>query len=89
MGDEVCVFFRPKENVLPPALKPRWLDPGIAGKGMLRISFGCGLCRSSRGVSVEEGRVELELYRADKDELSWPLEAELFVPPLPLSRVSV
>ena len=40
-------------------------------------------------MSVEEGRVELELYRADKDELSWPLEAELFVPPLPLSRVSV
>ena len=86
MGEDVWVFFRPNEKVLPPALKPRGLDPGMAGKGMLWVSFGCGLCRSSKGVSVEEGSVELELYRADNDELSWPLDAELFVPPLPLKK---
>lgn len=61
----------------------------MAGSGILWVSFGCGLCRSSRGVSVEEGNVELELYRADRDELSWPLDAELFVPPLPLESVSL
>ena len=45
---------------------------------------------SSKGRSVEEGRVDVELYRAEDDELSlWPpLEAELCVPPLPLDTVS-
>ena len=45
---------------------------------------------SSKGRSVEEGRVEVELKRAEDDELSlWhPLEAESCVPPLPLYTVS-
>ena len=70
MGDGDGPFFRPKENVRPPALKPRGLEPGIAGKGILWVSLGCGLCRSSMGLSVEEGKVEVELYRADREELS-------------------
>ena len=68
--EDVWAFFLPKENVLPPALNPRGLDPGIAGKGILWVSLECGLCRSSRGVSVDDGSVEDELYRADNDELS-------------------
>ncbi len=45
---------------------------------------------SSKGASVEEGRVDEELNRAEADELSFcpPLEDELFVPPLPLRRFS-
>ena len=53
--------------------------------------YGCfngGL--SSKGVSVDDGKVEEELNRAEADELSWPpLDAELFVPPLPLFMVSI
>lgn len=43
---------------------------------------------SSSGMSVDEGRVDVELYRADNEELSpWPpLDVELFVPPLPLVK---
>lgn len=41
---------------------------------------------SSNGISVDEGSVDVELKRADDEELSLcpPLEAELLVPPLPL-----
>ena len=41
---------------------------------------------SSRGVSVDEGNVDVELNRAEDEEVSlWPrLEVELLVPPLPL-----
>ena len=41
---------------------------------------------SSSGISVDEGKVDVELNLADVDELSlWPpLDLELFVPPLPL-----
>ena len=47
--------------------------------------MGDGL--SSKGMSAEEGSVDVELKRASDEELSfWPwLEAELLVPPLPLS----
>lgn len=42
---------------------------------------------SSKGTSAEEGRVDVELNRASDEELSFwpPLEAEFWVPPLPLS----
>ena len=53
--------------------------------GMLSVSFGWGLGPSSKGISVEEGRVEVELYRAEEEELSYLLEVELLVPPLPLN----
>lgn len=37
-------------------------------------------------MSVEEGKVDEELKRAEEEELSWPpLEEELLVPPLPLT----
>ena len=39
-------------------------------------------------MSVDDGRVEDELNRAEAEELSCALEAELFVPPLPLELVS-
>ena len=37
-------------------------------------------------MSVEDGKVEVELKRAEDEEVSLcpPLEAELLVPPLPL-----
>ena len=48
------------------------------------MAFGEGL--SSKGVSAEEGRVDVELNRASDEELSFwpPLDAEFWVPPLPL-----
>ena len=40
-------------------------------------------------MSVDDGRVEVELYLAEDDELSCPpLEAEIFVPPDPLQAVN-
>ena len=48
-------------------------------------SVGFGECLSSKGMSVEEGKVDVELKRAETEELSLPpLDLELFVPPLPL-----
>lgn len=58
---EACAFFLPKENVLPPARNDRGLVLGIAGMGMLSRFLGCGLVPSSKGMSVEEGRVDVEL----------------------------
>lgn len=81
---EVCAFFRPNENVLAPARKESGFEAGVGGTGMLSEVLGCGLGPSSKAMSVEEGKVEDELYRAEAEELSCPLEAELFVPPLPL-----
>lgn len=44
---------------------------------------------SSKGKSVDEGNVDVELNRADVEELSLPpLDLELFVPPLPLIFIS-
>lgn len=61
-------------------------DSGIGGAAIVKACFGVGL--SSRAISVDEGRVDDELSRAEEDELSWPpLEAELFVPPLPLDAI--
>ena len=34
-ADVIWAFFLPNEKVLPPALKPRGLDPGTAGRGIL------------------------------------------------------
>lgn len=45
---------------------------------------------SSLGASDDEGSVDVELYRAEEDELSCPpLDIEWFVPPLPLTAVSL
>ena len=50
----------------------------------MSVAFSGGL--SSKGTSAEEGSVDVELNRASDEELSlWPpLEAEFWVPPLPL-----
>ncbi len=55
--------------------------------GYFRGSLGFGRGFSSKGVSVDEGNVEEELYLAEAEELSvWPLlEFELLVPPLTLT----
>ena len=39
-------------------------------------------------MSVEEGKVDEELKRAEEDEFSW-LDVELLVPPLPLLHISM
>ncbi len=81
--------MRPKENVLPPALRDKGWEAGMGGAGTLRGSGALGSGLSSRGKSVEDGNVDEELKRADEEELSWPaLEEELLVPPLPLTAVS-
>lgn len=85
----VSAFFLPNEKALPLAREDRDCDSGTAGIGMSCEPLCPGRGLSSRGVSVEEGRVDEELKRADAEELSlWPpLEEELFVPPLPLAHV--
>lgn len=51
---------------------------------------GVGRGLSSNGASVDDGRVDVELKRAEVDEASFwpPLDAEWFVPPLPLPHVN-
>ena len=81
-----CPLRRPNEKALPPARRVKGWLAGVGGTGTLRDSGGLGRVLSSKGMSVEEGRVEEELNRGEMEELSWPpLEVdELFVPPLPL-----
>lgn len=89
-GNEGVAFFLPNEKLLPAARNDNVCGSGIGGIGIFRDSMGFGGGFSSKGVSVEEGRVDEELNRAEDEELSFwpPLEAELFVPPLPLKSVS-
>ncbi len=82
-------FLRPKEKVLPPARKDSGWLAGMGGAGILWVSWGFGSGFSSKGMSVEDGKVDEELNRAEEDELSCPpLDEELFVPPLPLPGIS-
>ena len=84
-------FFLPNENALPAARRERpEVDSGTGGgRGMSSRSLEIGGGLSSRGVSVDEGNVDVELNRADAEELSLPpLDLELFVPPLPLTYIS-
>ena len=83
-------FFLPNEKALPAARNDKGFDSGIGGTGLLNISLCMKVDLSSNVKSVEEGSVDEELKRADEEELSLlpPLEAELFVPPLPLKHVS-
>lgn len=89
-GSGVDAFFLPNEKLLPPARNDNVCGSGIGGIGIFRDSMGFGRGFSSKGASVEEGRVDDELNRAEDEELSFwpPLEAELFVPPLPLKIIS-
>ena len=89
-GNGDGVFFLPNEKLLPAARNDNECGSGIGGIGNFRGSIGFGRGFSSSGASVEEGRVDEELNRAEDEELSFcpPLEAELFVPPLPLESVS-
>lgn len=63
--------FDPKENVRPPARTEKpGRESGIGGTGISGIGrlndFGSDVI----GMSVEEGRVEVELCRAEEAELS-------------------
>lgn len=89
-GNGDGAFFLPNEKLLPAARNDNVCGSGIGGIGIFRDSIGFGKGFSSSGASVEEGRVDEELNRAEDEELSFcpPLEAELFVPPLPLESVS-
>lgn len=89
-GNGCGAFFLPNEKLLPAARNDNVCGSGIGGIGIFRESMGFGRGLSSKGASVEEGRVDEELNRAEDEELSlWPpLEVELFVPPLPLQNVS-
>ena len=83
--------FVPKEILRPAARSENagGRDSGIGGTGTpwwaSRFRRGCG--SSVVETSVEDGKVEEELKRAEDDELSlYPLvEVELSVAPLPLT----
>lgn len=66
---ELSAFFLPNEKALPAALsEAKPLDSGIGGADILAGSFGKGF--SSTVMSVDDGKVDEELKRAEDDELS-------------------
>ena len=70
---EPSPFFLPNDKALPAARKAELdVDSGIGGAGisnrLSNRSVGNGKGFSSKGVSVEEGNVDVELKRADADE---------------------
>lgn len=86
---EASAFFLPNEKALPAASRERpEVDSGTGGgSGISNRSLEIGGGLSSRVMSVDEGNVEVELNRADAEEKSLPpLDLELFVPPLPLTK---
>lgn len=92
-GDAVLGAFVPKENLRPAALiEKAGRDSGIGGTGISCKALRSETVESSWiGTSVDDGRVDEELKRAEEEELSYrpPVEAELLVPPLPLKEVNV
>lgn len=79
-----------KENVRPAFLIDQPLERGVGGTGISwigrcvdTIEFVC----ESLEMSVDEGIVDEELKRAEDAALPYgAVEAELFVPPLPLTK---
>lgn len=69
VGIWLSAFFLPNEKALPAALReaiPE--DSGVGGAAIVKACFRAG--RSSKAMSVDDGRVDEELNRAEEEELS-------------------
>lgn len=61
-------FFLPKENALPAVFNAERCESGIGGAAMSYEPLALEFELSSSGRSVDEGKVDVELKRADDDE---------------------